>query len=178
MIKDIKNTGTLQLAPEKTTSQGLNQVSRLASADALGQRISHFQRRSSVDAAGNTRATATSLGTFPGGRTLRDSVSRSDSDFYSFTIDAVSNVKISFLNRSKDPIYKAVLNENGSFYFSQRKPQAGNIEPREEAFSSYRRLRPGTHYIKLQSRSAATSSYKLSVTITNTPPEADCGCGG
>jgi len=169
--KDIKYTGTV------------NPVFQKSAFSALEPRISYrqgrsSQGRSSVDAAGNTKTTATSLGIFPGARTVQDSVSRGDSDFYSFTIDAVSNVKISFLNRSKSPIYKAVLNEDGSFYFSLRKPQAGNVLPRAETFSAYRRLRPGTYYIKLQSSSTDVSSYKLSVSITNTPPEVDCGCGG
>ena len=176
----------MKLTPHKFASPMRNQLqnqfsARLAPTDAFGHQASSHDRRqgrSSLDAAGDTKATATALGIFPSTRTVRESVSRSDSDFYSFTIDAVSNVKVSFLNRSPEPIYKAVLNENGSFYVSQRKPQSGNIAPREETLSTYRRLRPGTYYIKLQSRTAVASSYKLSVAITTTPPEVDCGCGG
>lgn len=170
---------TSQQFASSVQNQSQNQSSaRLALTDAFGHSYSYrSQGRASLDTAGNTKATATALGTFPGTRTVRDSVSRSDSDFYSFTIDAVSNVKLAFLNRSSNPIYKAVLNENGSFYISQRKPQAGNIAPREETLSAYRRLRPGTYYVKLQSRAAAASSYRLSMSITTVPPEADCGCG-
>ncbi|HEY9629963.1 MAG TPA: hypothetical protein V6C84_21945 [Coleofasciculaceae cyanobacterium] len=178
MIQDIKDTGTLKLAPQKTASYGQNQSAvRLASTDALTQPIFRVQRRASADGAGNTKTTATSLGTFPGKRTVRDSVSRGDSDFYSFTLDVVSNVKVSFLNRSQNPIYKAVLKEDGSFYLSRRKAQAGIVEPRDETLSPYRRLRPGTYYIKLQGRTAASSNYTLSVNITNSPAEVDCGCG-
>jgi hypothetical protein len=131
----------------------------------------------SSDRAGNTQAAATSLGSFPGSYNLRDSVSRQDADFYSFTFSAVSNVRIQLANSSRqDSLSRAVLFESGKVLTSKRKPQTGSLKPRQAIDNTYRQILPGTYLLKIQSRSPGETQYKLSISISTAPPE-DCGCG-
>ena len=137
-----------------------------------------FRLSRAIDRAGNTQATATSLGVFPGALSLRDSVSRQDADFYSFTFDAASNVRIKLSNTSRqDSLSRAVLLESGKVFTSKRKPQTSNLKPREAIDNTYRSILPGTYLLKIQSRSPGETQYKLSISISTAPPE-DCGCGG
>jgi hypothetical protein len=133
-----------------------------------------ISRSRSADLAGNTKATATVLVT-PGSQTFRDVVSRRDSDFYSFTLDTASTVKISLVNQSKDSIFRAVFNGDGSVLTFKRQKQAGDIQSRQSSIAVYRAIRPGTYYLQLKG-SASNSKYKLS--ISTTPADLDCGCGG
>ena len=131
----------------------------------------------SIDQAGNTQTTATSLGIFPGVRSLRDSVSRQDADFYSFTFDAASNVRIQLFNSSrKDSLSRTVLLASGTVYTSKRQQQTGSLKPREAIDDTYRAILPGTYLLKIQSRSPGETQYKLSISVSTVPPE-DCGCG-
>ncbi|NJR64654.1 MAG: hypothetical protein HC772_03915 [Leptolyngbyaceae cyanobacterium CRU_2_3] len=178
MIKDI---GRLKLSSHlknysSTDLSNLSSTSRGLASNGLTKPPS--QRRASADLAGNTKKTALILPT-TSAQTFRDGVSRNDSDFYSFTIDTSSNVQVSFLNQSKvNSIVKTVLNGNGSVFVSASQKQIENVQPRQDAIALYRRLTPGTYYVRLKSRSASESKYKLSVSITPAPPVVDCGCGG
>lgn len=132
--------------------------------------------RSSSDGAGSTPSTATSLVVSSGSRTLRDTVSRRDLDFYSFTLNAVSTVKITLTNRSQIAIARTVFAPDGSILISRRARQQGDLAPRTALTSVYRSIRPGTYYLKLQGKSTGSSAYRLSLAVTIDPPE-DCGCG-
>jgi hypothetical protein len=131
----------------------------------------------SSDRAGNTQAAATSLGTFPGARSLQDSVSAQDADFYSFTFDAVSNVRIQLVNSSRQDSLSRTVLVDGKVFTSKRTKQTGSLKPREAIDNTYRRILPGTYFLKIQSRSPGKTQYKLSISISTAPPE-DCGCGG
>jgi Bacterial pre-peptidase C-terminal domain len=175
----IKDSGTLNLSSHLQNHFSANLAnSRLAvNAFSTQQRASRrgATSRAIADLAGNTKATATVL-TTPGSQTFREFVSRRDSDFYRFTLDTASTVKISFLNQSKDSIFRAVFNGDGSVLTSKRQKQAGNIQSRQESIAVYRAIRPGTYYLQIKGGSASSSKYKLS--ISTTLAETDCGCGG
>ncbi|HEY9644167.1 MAG TPA: hypothetical protein V6C57_26980 [Coleofasciculaceae cyanobacterium] len=156
---------------------------RAASGDAKPSGIQPFgnlpsrQQRAIADTVGNTKATATVVVT-PGSQTLREFVSRRDSDFYRLTLDTASDVKVTFVNQSKDSIFKALFNGNGSVFTSKRQKQAGNIQPRQQAIAVYRAIRSGTYYVQIKGSSANSSKYKLSISVTPAPAETGCGCGG
>ena len=131
----------------------------------------------SSDQGGNTLATPTSLSAFPGTYSLRDSVSRQDADFYSFTFNEVSNVRIQLSNSSRqNSLSRTVLFVDGKVFTSKRKPQTGSLKPHQAIDDTYRQILPGTYLLKIQSRSPGETQYKLSISISTAPPE-DCGCG-
>ncbi|MBD3884148.1 hypothetical protein IFO70_20585 [Phormidium tenue FACHB-886] len=131
------------------------------------------------DQAGNSRPAATPLGTFPGSRSLRDSVSSQDVDFYSFTLSTVSNVRIQLSNQSREnALSRTVLFEDGKVLTSKRQRQTGSLKPREAIDNTYRRIRPGTYFVKLLSRSSGETQYRLSITVNDARVEPDCGCDG
>jgi hypothetical protein len=176
MIKD-NSASTL-------TAQSLKSYStdRVASwlpqtADSLDAARQVRRVRSSVDG-GNTKGKATLLVKTSGSRTVRDAVRRQDVDYFSFKLDTVSNVKLTFLNRSGNSIVRTLIGPDGKVFTSKRTPQQGTLQPGGTLLSVYRRIRPGTYYIKLQGQSSSASQYKLDIAVTVPPPEADCGCGG
>ena len=148
----------------------------LRSVDLSGAGLQLRKVRSSEG--GNSKGKATALIKTSGSRTVRDSVSRKDVDYFSFTLDSVSNVKLTFLNRSGNDILRTLIVPEGKVFTSKRKPQQGTLQPGEQLLSVYKRIRPGTYYLKLQGQSSGASQYKLSLSVTVPPPETDCGCGG
>ena len=175
------NTSFLTASRQSHFADGKGTQSPLTQSFSLGgsgsKTKTSLRLSRSSDRAGNTQTAATSLGVFPGARSLRDSVSRQDADFYSFTFDATSNVRIQLSNSSRqDSLSRAVLLENGKVLTSKRKPQTSSLKPREAIDNTYRSILPGTYLLKIQSRSPGETQYKLSISISTAPPE-DCGCG-
>lgn len=131
-----------------------------------------------ADLGGNSIATATSPGTFPGKTVVRDTVSRKDPDFFKLTFIGESNIRLTFQNLSKSTLVGSILNSRGKALRYDGDLQATDISSGKSLKSFYKNIPAGTYYLRIQSQDQQPSAYKLSlgiVTPSLTPP--DCGCG-
>lgn len=133
-------------------------------------------KESSSNRVGRTLATARSLGLFPGRRNVRNQVGRKVTNFYRFTLNELSNVRLSFQNRSQSSIVGRLLNEQGQVVSLGRNRLSERVRAGEMVKRSFEAIPSGTYYLKVSSRGAGKNAYRLTLAASNTVP-FPCGCG-
>jgi hypothetical protein len=127
---------------------------------------------------GRTLATAQPLGSFPGKRTVRNAVSRNRANFYRFTLDNLSNVRLSFRNRAVNSMTSAILNEQGQVVSLGKNRLSQRIKAGDSIERTYRQLPSGTYVLRVVSRSKGENAYRLTLAASNTSRDfPGCGCG-
>lgn len=127
---------------------------------------------------GRTLATAQPLGGFPGKRTVRNAVGRNKANFYRFTLDNLSNIRLSFRNRAGNSITSAILNEQGQVVSLGKNRLSQRIKAGDTVDRTYRQLPTGTYFLRVLSRNAGENAYRLTLAASNTSRDfPGCGCG-
>lgn len=126
---------------------------------------------------GGTLATARSLGSFPGKRSMRNTVGRQDKDFYQIVLSDVSDLRLTLSNRSAATVSGSLLNSQGQVLSAATNSKMKRVSAKKEAKGIYRELAAGTYYLRVQSQQDGQHSYRLSLSAANTFPDfPDCGC--
>ncbi|WP_416669704.1 hypothetical protein [Egbenema bharatensis] len=129
-------------------------------------------------AIGRTLGTARLLGLFPGRRTVRANVGRQNANFFRFTLNELSNLRLTFRNRSQASIVGSLLNEQGQLVSLGRNRLSERVRSGETLKRAYQGLPSGTYYLRLNSRAQGRNAYQLTLAVANTRPNLPCGCGG
>ncbi|NJO42532.1 MAG: hypothetical protein HC769_22090 [Cyanobacteria bacterium CRU_2_1] len=127
---------------------------------------------------GGTLPTARSLGTLPGKRAARNTVSKRDTDIFSLTLNDLGNVTVTVKNLSKVNLFASFLDNRGRVLSYEGNRQFTSLNPGEELKTTYEGIAAGTYYLRFQSRDNGNNAYKLTLSASNTfPAVPDCGCG-
>jgi hypothetical protein len=131
----------------------------------------------SVNNSGRTLGTARLLGLFPGRRTVRANVGRQNSSFFRFALNELSNVRLTFKNRSQSSMVGELLNEQGQLVSLGRNRLSERVRSGETLRRAYQGLPSGTYYLRIRSRAQGKNAYQLTLAAVNRP-NLPCGCGG
>jgi len=133
---------------------------------SFGLSPSPIQSTNPVDP-GNTQATAFSLGTLTGSRTVTDFVGSNDRiDFYSFVLDASKNVNLS-LNGTTDPAYAILYKDTNNNGQPDTTEILGIANSANNSLGTLTQsLTAGTYQVEVFTNSAtANTSYNLALSV-------------
>lgn len=134
------------------------------------------QGRASSDP-GNTLATATPWGISSGKRTIQDTVRRQDTDIFKLVFDDLTDVKLTFNNRSQANLAGSLLNSQGQPLSLKKNQQFGKVGSQATFQHTFEQLPAGTYFLRVQGRSNGKQVYKLTLALSSSfPPFPPCGC--
>jgi hypothetical protein len=144
-------------------------------ASFFGSTSAKKARSSSI---GRTITTARPFAVFPGKRTVRNNVGRNNPNFYRFTVDNVSNLRLTFKNRAKNSIVSRVLNEQGQVISLGKNRLSQRVRSGDTFERTYKRLPSGTYFLQVTSQGKGQNAYRLTLGVSNTTGVfPGCGCG-
>jgi len=135
-------------------------------------------RQSRASDPGDTLSTARSLGTLPGKRRIKETVSRKDKDVYQFSLSDLTDLQITFRNRSKANLFGEILDSEGKVFTFKGNRLTTKIKSGESLENFYEELPSGIYFLRIRSRGSGKNTYQLKLSASNVFPSApDCGCG-
>ena len=135
-------------------------------------------RLRAADLGGNSIASATSAGTFPGKAVIRDTVSRKDPDIFKVAFTGNGNVRLTFQNFSQSTLVGSIMDSRGQVLRYKGNLQTANIAAGKSLKTFYQNIPAGTYYLRLQNQNQQPGKYKLAVGVVDPSIIApDCGCG-
>lgn len=155
-------------SPQPMSLRGRSTNSRTLASLVKSQLDLSLRTQARSSDPGNTANTALPLRS-RGTQLIKDSISRTDPDFFSFaTSGSTESVNLLFRNRSQTRMLGAVLNEQGQVLFSR------NIRPGKayELSLTDAVIPSGVYYLRLTSNSSGESKYRLKLSVNR----AACGC--
>jgi hypothetical protein len=134
-------------------------------------------RQFSASDPGSTPATARSLGSFPGKRRIKGTVSRTDRDVYQFTFGDLTNLRIKLKNSSKVNIFGDILDSQGQVLTFKGNKLSVKVKSGKAIENFYEELPSGVYFLRIRGQGSGKNTYQLKLVAANTFPSLpNCGC--
>lgn len=134
-------------------------------------------RQSRASDPGDTLSTARSLGIFPGKRRIKETVGKKDRDLYQFSVNDLTDLRITLKNRSNANLFGEILDSEGQVFTFKGDKLSVKVKPGKALGNFYEELPSGVYFLRIRSRGSGKNTYQLKLSASNTFPSLDCGCG-